>query len=405
MKIAGIVAEYNPFHNGHAYHIERTRDPEGGCAATHVAAVMSGNFVQRGELALLPKSDRVRAALAGGVDLVLELPLPWAMSSAENFAYGAVSILDALGCVDVLSFGSECGDLEALARVADTLDSDRFSSLLRYQTGLGISFPEARQKAVAELAGTKTGALLQCPNNTLGIEYLKALRRLGSSITPYTVRRFGAEHDEMAPLGEFASASYLRTLIRSDRLLNAVAFLPGRPAALLSEALRERQGAAEAHRLDRAVLARLRTLTQEEIAALPGISEGLENRVYAAIRQAGSLAELAEAIKTKRYPLTRVQRLIWSAFLGIPASYTGQKPPYIRILGANQKGMEILSAMKQSGRCALPLISRASQAELLDETGRAVWELENRASDLYALALPVPFPCGAECTTGIIREG
>lgn len=403
MKIAGIVAEYNPFHNGHAYQIEKTRDPENGCAATHVAAVMSGNFVQRGEPALLPKADRVRAALAGGVDLVLELPLPWAMSSAENFAYGAVSILDALGCVDAVSFGSECGDLDALLRAADTLDSERFSSLLRYHMGLGISFPEARQKAVSELAGTKTGALLQCPNNTLGIEYIKALRRLRSFMVPYTVRRFGAEHDEMAPLGEFASASYLRTLIRSDRLLGAIPFLPGGPAAVLSEALRERQGAADPQRLDRAVLARLRTLTLEDIAGLPGISEGLENRVFAAIRQAGSLQELADSIKTKRYPLTRVQRLIWSAFLGVPAAFTGQKPPYARILGANQRGMEILSAIKQSGRCSLPLLSRASQADKLDEAGRTVWKLECRAADLYALTLPIPFPCGAECTTGIIR--
>ena len=403
MKIAGIIAEYNPFHNGHAYQIERTRDPVGGCAATHVVAVMSGNFVQRGEPALLPKPDRVRAALAGGVDLVLELPLPWAMSSAENFAYGAVSILDALGCVDALSFGSESGELDALLRAADTLDSPRFSALLRYQMGLGISFPEARQKAVSELAGDRVGSLFQQPNNILGIEYIKALRRLRSPIAPYTVRRFGAEHDQMAPLGQFASASYLRTLIRSDRLLNAMPFLPGRPAAVLSDALRERLGPADSQRLDRAVLARLRTLSLEEIAALPGISEGLENRVYTAIRQSGSLEGLTEAIKTKRYPLTRVNRLIWSAFLGIPASYTGQKPPYIRLLGATPKGMEILSAVKQSGRCALPLISRASQAEQLDKTGREVWELESRAADLYALALPVPFPCGTEYTNGMIR--
>ena len=163
MKIAGIVAEYNPFHNGHAYQIDRTRSEDAGCGATHIVAVMSGSFVQRGEPALLPKFDRARAALAGGADLVLELSVPWAISSAERFAAGAVSLLDALGCVDVLSFGSECGDLDALSRIADALESPRFSSLLRYHLDMGISFPEARQKAVREIAGERPPLCSKAP--------------------------------------------------------------------------------------------------------------------------------------------------------------------------------------------------------------------------------------------------
>lgn len=401
MKIAGIVAEYNPFHNGHTYQIDRTRNEDAGCGATHVVAVMSSSFVQRGEPALMPKFDRARAALAGGADLVLELPVPWALSSAERFAAGAVSLLDALGCVDVLSFGSECGDLDALTRIADALESPRFSSLLRYHLDMGISFPEARQKAVREIAGEKTAALLESPNNTLGVEYLKALRALRSPIAPYTLARFGAGHGDERPLGSMASATYLRTLLRADRLLEALPYMPAGAAKALSDAMQAGRAPSKEERLAAALLARLRTLTPEDAARLPDLSEGIENRFLAAARQAGSLPALMDGIKTRRYPMTRVRRLIWSAFLGIPGGLSTKRPPYIRVLGANQKGLEILSASKTS---PLPLISRASQAARLEGDGAAVWHLECRATDLFALSLPVPPPCGQDCTEGLIRE-
>ena len=400
MKIAGIVAEYNPFHNGHAHHIERTRSLSAGCEATHVVAVMSGNFVQRGEPALLPKAERVRAALAGGVDLVVELPLPWALSSAEGFAFGAVSLLDALGCVDTLSFGSECGDLSALAKVTEALEAPRFSDLLHYHLDMGIAFPEARQRAVAEVAGKRTAELLSSPNNLLGIEYLKALRRLESSIIPFTIERFGAEHDARAPLGDVASASYIRTLVREGRLLNAAPYLPASVFAILSKASEAGRCPTEEALIERAVLARLRTLPKEALGNLPGLSEGLENRLYAAIRQAGTLNELAAQVKTRRYPMTRVKRLLWSAFLGIPAGYESRTPPYIRVLGVGTRGAEVLSAARGAG---LPLLSRSSQLDRLEGEARAVWELESRAADLYALALPQPYACGAEYTTGLVR--
>lgn len=400
MKVAGIVAEYNPFHNGHAHHIERTRATAGGCEASHVVAVMSGNFVQRGEPALLPKAERVRAALAGGVDLVVELPLPWSLSSAEGFAFGAVSLLDALGCVDTLSFGSECGDLGALTRVVDALEVPRFSDLLHYHLDMGIAFPQARQKAVAEVAGTRTAQLLESPNNLLGIEYLKALRRLRSSIVPFTIPRFGADHDAPAPLGDIASASYLRTLVREGRLLNAAPYLPAAVFAILNKAAAAGRCPAAEPLIERAVLARLRTLPKEALSRLPGLSEGLENRLYAAIRQAGTLEELAAQVKTRRYPMTRVKRLLWSAFLGVPAGYESRIPPYIRVLGVGPRGAEVLAAAKGA---ALPLVSRSAQLDRLEGEARNVWRLESAAADLYALALPRPYSCGSEYTTGLIR--
>ncbi len=402
MKTAGIVAEYNPFHNGHAHHIERTRAIDGLCRATHVVAVMSGNFVQRGEPALLPKADRVRAALAGGVDLVLELPLPWAIASAESFAFGAVAILDALGCVDVLSFGSECGDIAPLEKAADALLSERFAVLLRYHLAGGISFPEARQRAAEEIIGKKAASVLDSANNTLGIEYLKALRRLGSSTRPFTIPRLGAGHDGPLPIGDMASASFLRGLLTAGRMANAAPYIPPVPLEILYEAAKAGRCPATAERIDRAMLSALRRLSKEQIARLPGISEGLENRIYEAIRNSGSMPELENAVKTKRYPLTRIRRILLAGFLGLSAGWEARKPPYIRVLGVGEKGAEILNAAKGA---SLPLVTRVSQLETFPEDARRLFALEARAADLYALALPTPLTCGTEYTNGMIRWG
>lgn len=400
MRIVGVVAEYNPFHNGHARHLEKTRVRDGGCEATHVVAVMSGSFVQRGEPAVLSKFDRARAALCGGADLVIELPLPWCLSSAEGFAYGAVSLLDALQCVDVLSFGSEIGDVTPLEKAVTMMESPRFTTLLKYFMGMGIAFPEAQQKALAEVGGDKMASLLATPNNMLGIEYIKALRKLDSRITPFTVQRQGSAHDSLAPIGDTASATYLRTLLTSDRLINALPYMPAPCAAVLSDAAQKGRLPANITLVERAVLAQLRRLTVDDLRTLPGISEGLENRVYAAIRKAKTLSELEEAIKTKRYPLTRVRRLIWSAYLGIPAGYATRRPPYARVLAANERGKEILSKAKPT----VPLLYRAAQVPKLDAECVALWELESRATDLYGLCFESPLPCGEDCTVGLIRE-
>lgn len=402
MRIAGIVAEYNPFHNGHAYHIERTRAEDGG-GATHVVAVMSGSFVQRGEPALFSKTDRVRMALAGGVDLVLELPLPWVLSSAEGFARGAVSLLDALRCVDLLSFGSEEGELAPLQKAVDRMEDSRFNALLRYRMEGGIPYSKARQMVLSELAGERTAALLDHPNNTLGIEYLRALRALNGTMTPFTVRRRGAEHDAMRPLDNTASATFLRVLLSSGRLMDALPYMPSSCGKVCEEAFSAGRAPASPERLERAILSTLRRMTPEEFSALPTMSEGLENRTYTAVRQAGSLEELWELLKTKRYPMTRLRRAVYAAFLGIRAEDAADLPPYIRPLGATERGLEILGAAKAAG-CTLPILSRASRAKTLDARGTRIWELECAAADQYALSMPTPLPCGAEYTSGMQKE-
>lgn len=402
MKIAGIVAEYNPFHNGHRYHIEQTRAKEGG-NATHIVAVMSGSFMQRGEPSLLPKTDRVRMALDGGVDLVLELPLPWAMASAETFAVGAIAILDALRCVDTLSFGCEAESLDTLEKAVSLMNGSRFSTLLRYRMEGGRSYAEARQQALEEVGGSKIAAVLSYPNNTLAIEYLQSLKHSRSNIQPFAVTRRGAEHDAMRPLGDIASASYIRTLIREERLRNALPFLPITSGETLAAAEETGRAPADEMRIERAILSRLRAMTVEEFAALPAVSEGIENRLYAAVQEAGSLDELWTRLKTKRYPMTRLRRLVYSAFLGVCADDTVLPPPYVRPLGANERGMEILHAAKEAG-CALPIVSRPSRTELLDAHGKRIWALECAATDQYALCLPRPFACRSDLTDGWQKE-
>lgn len=400
MKIAGIVAEYNPFHNGHADHITMTRDPR-TADATHVVAVMSGNFVQRGEPALFPKTDRVRAALAGGVDLVLELPLPWVLTSAEGFAMGGVSLLHALGCVDVLSFGSECGDIEALNAAVEATEDPRYLSIVRGRMEYGGTAAEAYQFAMQEVGGTRAARLLATPNNVLGLEYMKALRRLHSPITPFTVERQGAAHDDEYPVGHSASASFLRRMAKENRWNNAATFMPRDSFVQCSKAMTEGRAPADAARIERAMLLKLRAMSAERMATLAGVSEGLENRLYTAVSTANSLEQLLDMLKTKRYTLTRLQRLLWAAMLDIPADFATRTPPYLRVLGMNERGREILNVAKNTA--TLPLITRGTQADALDGFARDVWRIECRAADWYGFTLPSPMPRGTEYTDGIIK--
>ena len=404
MRIAGIVAEYNPFHNGHAYLIEQLRDIR-GTGGTHVVAVMSGNYVQRGEPALLPKEERVRMALAGGVDLVVELPVPYVLSSAEGFAGGAVALLDALGCVDVLGFGSECGDAEELAKVAAWLDKPEFLSRMRFHLEGGVSYAEARQKALRELTG-RAADLLSGANNTLGIEYIRALSRLDSPMKPCTVSRRGAAHDAAAPTGSTASASYLRGLLAEGRLRGAEPYMPPEAFRILTEATAKGVCPADPAKAERALLYRLRSMSLEDMAALPGISEGLEHRLYKAARAAGSVAELTDMVKTRRYPATRIRRLLWAAYAGVTAEDKLNTPPYLRVLGLNHRGEEILAAAKAAGvyrQRGVSLLTRSPQIDALPTAAKRLFTRECAADDLYDLTLPTPRPCGSDYTAGMIR--
>ena len=376
METAGIVAEYNPFHRGHAWHIAETRRRLGGDAP--VVCVMSGHWVQRGECALADKWLRAALALDRGADLVVELPTPWAMASAEPFARGAVSLLAATGVVDVLSFGSETGELAPLEEAAAALDAPEYPEKLRAALGRGLSFPAARQEAAG-------AACLSAPNNNLGVEYLRSLRALGSTIRPLTVPRQGAGHDGPAA-GGFASASELRRLLRAGRGEEAAPYLTAPWSGEL----------ADMQHIERAVLARLRTMGEGDWAALPdgGGAEGLPSRLAKAAREAVSLEDFYTRAKTRRYPHARLRRLALAAFLGLRAAERPAAPPYVRVLGLGGRGRALLRRMKDT--CPLPVIVKPAQARELDGPARTLFESEARYTDLYGLCFPAPRPCGAE---------
>lgn len=394
MQIAGIICEYNPFHLGHLALIRETRRQ----GATHIAAVMSGNFVQRGEPALLEKRARAKQALLCGADLVVELPLPWAMSSAETFARGGVFLLDCLGAQTV-SFGSECGDAAALAGLAELLLSPALQPVLREELAGGATFARARERAVERLAGPEAASLLQSANNTLGVEYCKALRTLRSPMRAFTMKRVGAAHDSHEADAGTASASLIRSLVLHNG--DYARHMPAPSAEVLRAELASGRAPASIERMERAILAKLRAMRPEEFARLPDVSEGLENRLAAAVRTAATLQELYAAVKTKRYTLARVRRLVLSAFLGIDQTIAKGLPPYVHLLGMNRRGAEILHVSKVTTK--RPIVVNSSDILSLDNAARNVIELESKSTDLYSLFLPNPGPCGQEWTAGICK--
>ncbi len=391
MTIAGIIAEYNPFHNGHAYQINSTR----ARGATHVVACMSGNFTQRGECAILPKHTRAKAALLGGADLVVELPLPYAVSSAERFAFGGVSILNALGCVELLSFGSECGDAMQLENAARALDHPDFSPVLKKHLKEGTVFPRARQLALHEALGDETAEVLSHPNNTLGVEYIKALHRLNSGIAPMTIPRKGAAHESDSASGAFASASLLRRRMLEDDK-SWTGYVPQDAADLYRAEVSDGHAPCTLMRLERAVLARLRALPREAFTRFPDVTEGLEGRIYKAVRAATGLDELYSLIKSKRYTLSRVRRMVLCAFLGVETARLLQPPPYIRVLGFNARGAEILARAKDTA--SLPVGTSLADMVRLGGDGKRFAELEAAATDLFVLCAPDAQACGLDFT-------
>lgn len=398
MMIAAIAAEYNPFHNGHAYHIAKTRE----AGATHIAAIMSGNFTQRGTPAIAEKRARVRSALAGGADLIIELPLPFAMATAQRFALGVAGIAEGMGCVDVLSFGSESGYLSILKAAADAVDSAPVRERMAQLLPSGMTFARARQQAVSELCGNEVAEMLGSPNDALAVEYIRQLGLIGSPIVPFAVVRNGARHDDAFARGEMASASFLRALMRSGGVAAVADFMPHAAHTALLAAAREALVPFDEHRLQTMMLATLRRMTAEELSRMPDLSEGLENRIYAAIRQACSVEEVYTLAKSKRYTAARIRRVVMSAFLGLESVYGEQRPPYIRVLGFNARGREILSRMKETA--TLPVSDSLAYLSRVNAACAAFVELEARATDIYLLGLPVIRPCGYDYVADSIRN-
>lgn len=396
MKTGGIIAEYNPFHNGHKYQIEKAKELG---ELTHVAAVMSSNYVQRGETALLSKWARAEMAVRNGVDLVIELPTLWSTSYAQRFAMGGVSLLNALGCVDTLVFGSECGDIDELSACRDAISSEAVEEKLKENLDYGLSFASARAEALRSVCGNKFFDILDGANNTLGIEYLNALVNLKSKIKPMTVKRMGANHDSVMRSENFASASEIRRLI----LENNSEWERYVPQSVVDIYKREKENLTAPccnSKLEFSILCCMRQLSAEAIALSPDVSEGIEYRIHDAALKASSLEELYSIAKTKRYSHARIRRIVLHSFMGFTTEDYKANPPYIHVLAMNDNGKEILKQAKDSA--SLPIVTKASDFDELDEYGKHVFSLEDMCTDVFSLSSPVILPCGREKTNGII---
>ena len=384
MHTAGIIIEYDPLHTGHVYMLEEVRRRLG--ADTAVVGVMSGSFTQRGEFAVVGKYARAKAAVESGVDLVLELPIPWAVAGAERFADGGVQALAGTGVVNCLAFGSECGDAAPLTEIAACLGSEAYRALLRERLAGGESFAACRQAAVAQLLGEEKAALLAQPNNILGVEYCKALLRRGADLQPVTILRRGSAHNGALLEGQHPSASGIRELLKQGAREAALPLMA--PAMRTGYLAEEAAGRAPvfAETCERAILARLRTMTAADFAGFDEGNEGLGNRLYDASREPASLAEILQKAKTKRYPYARLRRMVLWAYLGLRPGEQPAEIPYLRPLAANETGRALLSRMRKSA--SIPIVMKAKQIRDLGAAAGSLPELEARAEDLFALAYP-----------------
>ncbi len=361
MKIIGVICEYNPFHLGHEKQFHAIREHFGeNCA---IICLMSGNFVQRGHPAIFDKSLRARAALECGADLILELPIACSLSSAEGFAAGSVAILGKF--CDYLCFGAEQGNAQTLTATAQALLSPEFSGQLHAALDTGLSFPAARQNALENMG--LDSRLLSSPNDILGVEYCKAILSQKSPMQPFVIRRPGSYHDA-EPDPQAPSATSLR-----ERILSGGEWLPYLPQPA-ARVLKD----APVHSLsfgERAVLARLRTMSEAEFQTLPFGSEGLWRKLMRNARTAGSLEDILTGTKSKRYTRTRLDRMVMCAFLGLTWEDLSQQPHYVRVLGFRESGKAVLKLVRQTG--VFPHTG--------EHTGHPFEIREGQFDDLYAL--------------------
>ena len=369
MGITGIICEYNPFHLGHRKQFDIIRQRKGEAEA--IVCLMSGDFVQRGHPAIIDKTLRAKAAVSCGADLVLELPITAALSSAEGFAARGVEILSSF--CHSLCFGAESDDSAALLATAGALFSDEFPPLLRAQLDKGLSFPSARQAALEEMG--LDGALVTQPNNILAIEYCKAILSQHSPMAPFPILRQGSYHDA-APDRENPSATAVRALMTGSHDWKSC--VPAPAQAIFEGATLHTLSAGE-----RAILARLRTMDDAEFEALPYGSEGLWRKLMHTARRESTLEDILTAVKSKRYTRTRLDRMVMCAFLGLTAADLCVPAPYTRVLALNDRGREILKKARQTGH--FPNIG-----EKIDHPYQSIETRCGRLYGLFAAGTPEP---------------
>lgn len=365
MITAGVIAEFNPFHNGHKYLIDTIKNNY----ADAVIAVMSGSFVQRGGPAVTDKWSRAAAALDAGADLVLELPVVWSMNTAQRFARGAVGILDACGVADIIAFGSETADKESIekaARLAAFEPPEVSERIKRLMSG-GISHPAARKTAFSE-AGCDVPEL---PNDILGVEYVRAICETRSTLGFEPIKRIGTGHDSPEVSGDIASASELRRRLAAGESADAFTSM-------------KELHVYDASRLDVSIIGKLRECKEEYLSEINDVGEGLQNRFMRAAAECDTVDALCATVKAKRYTMSRIRRIAWSALLGLTRELCEREPSYIRVLGMNRTGAALLKRMK--GKAELPVIVKAADYREADP----VFAANVRAEDWFSLCAPLP---------------
>lgn len=406
-KILGIIAEYNPFHNGHLYHLETSKKLT-NCDFS--VAIISGNFTQRGSTSIIDKWSKTKMAIQNGIDLVIELPVLYSISSAENFADGAVKILNSLGVIDYLSFGSETSNIRVLENIANILydEPNKYKNLLSEELNKGLSFPKARENALLgyikndKLNFEEYKKALSSPNNILGIEYLKALKKYNSSIQPVCINRFATNYNSTdlsksnnstsnCNLQNFASATAIRKLVKNKDFNTIKSVIPEKSYSILINCLTNGNIVPDLNCFEKEIIYTLRKMNIEEIANLPDVSEGLEFSIKRAANSCNTLNNFLDIVKSKRYTITRLQRILLYALLNISKEdmQLSKKieKPYIRILGFNDNGKKIVSKIaKNHPELALITSVKKFIVNNSDIDLQNMFNKDTFATDVYSLA-------------------
>ncbi len=402
-KILGIVAEYNPFHNGHLYHIQESKKQTG---ANVVVAVISGNFTQRGDTSIINKWEKAKMALKSGVDLVIELPTVYNLSSAENFAEGAIKILNSVG-VDFVSFGTEAENINDIEKISELLcqEPKEYQEKLKLELGKGISYPLARQNAIINFFEkdneVKIKEIVNGSNNILAIEYIKALKKLKSKIIPIGIQRKHTSYNSKDIIGQYVSATGIRQLLKEKRIDDISKVVPSSTFEILKENIENGSIITDLNEFSKEIFYKLRTMDIKEIANIPEVSEGLENLIKESAQKTNNLEELIRLIKSKRYTQTKIQRILMYAILGITKSDIEMSKninPYIRVLGLNENGKKLLPKINAN------VITSVKKFEN-DNTNKnyeKMLEIDKRATDVYTLGYKGKSQANLDYTQGLL---
>lgn len=387
MKVLGIIAEYNPFHNGHRYHLEesvRIISPD------YTVCVMSGNFTQRGEPAMADKWIRAAAAVNNGIDLVLELPFAFACNNAEYFAGGAVDILNRLGCVTHLSFGSEAGELSALSAAADYLthESEELKSCIKEFADQGISFPKARYEAVKKCMGSAYSDVLMNANNILAVEYLKQLNLTKSKMKPITVKRYGTGYHDMGSYENIASATAIRHQLEKSACLCEISdLIPSETYQVLKSI--DRDINLSFNDFYQLLLYQILTSDTERLGSVLSATEGLENRVKRAASESVNMDSLIKAVLSKRYTETRIHRLLTHILIHLEKdsfrALWDNHINYARVLGFSQRGASLLKQIKKEELSTIPILTNINREISRDSEEWKLLKYDITASDIFNL--------------------